>query len=246
MKANTSLHLQSFFGNRLKRLRTLVGCVAVWVITLCTGIASAATVVYDYNGSFELGTTSPPVAFPTGSRFLAISGWLGFSTDTESAWLEDSFAQDGDRYLRLSSNGGARPTLTSIVWDLPEPNLLTDGQDYLIHLWAAGGVGTLNTLDIRVGGLQVSRINLPDYTLEQYNALGGIQWQEYVIPFTASSDLQGTIDLVSPALGSSSLLNRSTIYLDNVSIVAVPEPGSALLLLSAAGVVSFQRRRKMA
>jgi hypothetical protein len=249
MKTNHTLEFPPSFGHRLKLPRKVVCCIGACVIALCSGNASAATVVYDQNGSFELGTMDAPVTFEQGSYPNVLTGWGVSSSWTQyndalsPAWLADGEAQDGSHYLRLASRGGSRPTVSGVTWGLPE-GTLSIGQDYLLRLWAAGGIGTLNTLDVWVSG-EITRIDLPDYTVAEYNALGGIQWQQYEIPFTFTG--LDPFNLISPVLASGNELNRSTIYLDNVSIVAVPEPGSALLLLSAAGmVVSFQRRRRVA
>ena len=84
-------------------------------------------------------------------------------------------------------------------------------------------------------------VSLPAYTQAEFDALTELEWQEFVIPFTAGTELP-TLNMgaVVPAALASS------IYLDNFSIRPVPEPSGALLAGTALGLSLLSRRRRAA
>jgi hypothetical protein len=110
--------------------------------------------------------------------------------------------------------------------------------------WAAGGVANSNNLGVGFydgSVIQSSFFDIPDYAQAEFDALGGLEWVEYRLPFVATLPSM-TLFVNMPAQRDSG--NNNTVYLDNFSIapMAVPEPGS--LMLAAAGMVMGLRRRR--
>jgi hypothetical protein len=165
------------------------------------------------------------------------------------SWWEDPNAYEGERYIQLRSSGGSLPGSSSARFDFAiSPVPFTVGELYELRFWAAGGVATSgsNVLGVYLGGSffgsGISQsISLPAYTQAEFDALSGLQWQEYVIPFVAGSTSPEMIVSANiPAVLASSM------YLDNFSIRPVPEPSGALLLGTALGLSLFARRRRAA
>jgi len=209
-------------------------------LLLTSGVGQAQDVndFFSGNGSFELGPYVNPLTFSGGTNqgsSFEIPGWRMVAGGRSPEWIEGLGAQDGERYIRLSSQGGSSNLFSSarITGSEISHTPFTVGDLYELVFWAAGGVGnaTANLLSISFGGnMPIQSIELPIYSQEEFEVLGGPVWTEYIIPFSAgveSSYLWMTA-LPINAGGSTSL------YLDNVSFRAVPEPGSALLVLSAA------------
>lgn len=104
--------------------------------------------------------------------------------------------------------------------------------------WTAGGEATSGVNRIRTN-FTSSPIELPSYTQQEFDTLGGLEWQEIVIPFVSQGvggTFRASIDSI-PAGG-----NRS-VYFDNFSARLVPEPSGVLLLGVAAGLGLMRRRR---
>jgi len=189
------------------------------------------------NGSFELGPYVSPLTFSGGVNqgwSYEVPGWVMQAAGRSPEWIEGPGAQDGDRYIRLSSLGGSSNLFSSarIFGGEISHTPFTVGDLYELVFWAAGGVGnaSVNMLTINlVGNLPQTQIELPIYTQEEFDALGGPLWVEYVIPFTSQVESPNLI------LGATSINSGGTtsLYIDNVSFRAVPEPGGALLVVGA-------------
>jgi hypothetical protein len=76
-----------------------------------TGVSGQGSVDYFAGfGSFETGTTSPPLSFAGSfSSSTQIDGWRMSFSGALPAWLENGQAQDGDRHILLRSRGGSGP-----------------------------------------------------------------------------------------------------------------------------------------
>ncbi len=212
---------------------------AILLLSTC-GLGQAQDVndFFSGNGSFELGPHVNPLTFDEGINrgwSYQVPGWSMLAGGRSPQWLEGPEAQDGNRYLRLSSQGGTTTNLFSsarIFGDDISHTPFTIGDTYELVFWAAGGVGNavVNKLLVNIVRNYVSEtVVLPLYTQEEFDALGGPLWTEYVIPFTAVAE---SPNLYLTALSSNSG-GSTSLYLDNISFRAVPEPGGALLVLGA-------------
>ncbi len=209
---------------------------AILLLSTC-GLGQAQDVndFFSGNGSFELGPHVSPLTFSRGGQqgsSYQVPGWRMVAWGTSPRWIEGSGAQDGQRYLRLGSRGGSGSayTVASITGSEISHTPFTIGEVYELVFWASGGVGSAQAsfLQVIMQGLAKQSIELPVYTEAEFESLGGPVWNEYVIPFTAqveSPELRFGSTPVSPG--------TATLYLDNISFRAVPEPGSALLVLGA-------------
>jgi hypothetical protein len=110
---------------------------------------------------------------------------------------------------------------------------------YELSFWAAGGAAPDNSLRITLA-TQQTEIQIPAYTQSEFDALGGLEWNKYIVPFTAV-DTTMYLSVLSP--NSTNPAFNSIVYLDNFFIVAVPEPSGVMLVLAAGLTLGIRRRR---
>ena len=162
----------------------------------------------------------------------AIEGWSVTSNSID--WIK-GYWQPAAGDFSLDMSGTAPGTIVS-------QNLATiPGQLYRLDFDMAGnpaGLPSLKTLEVSAG--TANQTFTFDTTGKSLTGLPGMGWTEMTMEFTATSDMT--------TLTFASLTNGS--YgpgLDNVSVVAVPEPSRLFGLLSLAGmglVGLVWRRRK--
>lgn len=218
------------------------------VVALCPAISHAQDYsdFFSYNSSFELGSSAPPLVFPNNnSSVTTITGWTLSAGGQYPSWLEDADAQDGNRYIMLRSNGGAGAGSSGASIDgySISPTPFTIGELYELSFWAAGGPAANNLVRVSLAttvNLIREDIALPTYTQAEFDALTGLEWSRYTIPFTAT-DTTMHLSISSPSSTQGGY--QSIVYLDNFSITQVPEPSSALLA-AAGGLVLLTRRRR--
>lgn len=181
------------------------------------------------NGSFELGNFSP-WGYDSATELVGtsdITSWAVIINST--AWIGPGnpwglAAPDGTKFLDLTefrSSGtlaGVRQTITTVP-----------GTDYLLTF----AVGSQTAFGLPVGVTATAGNASSTFTS---SASGNNLWTTYSMPFTAMSSAT-----VLTLAGSSGTLYTG---LDNVSVVAVPEPSSWLMLLVGAGVVGWSGTRQ--
>lgn len=212
--------------------------------------AQAAPLVV--NGSFEI----PPVNAGTFQQInagsTALTGWDVHTTAAndnilliETTYKElgngiNAFnAQDGlnavdlTGYQNVGALAGISQAVNTVIGDL-----------YTLTFWVgratpANGPGNVYpepaTIDLRIGGLSTS------YSVGQFTnsdiTTGGVNWKEFSYSFQAT-DVSTTI-----AFFNATPFGTNYAGLDNVSLSAVPEPGSmALLGVGLGGLIVFRRR----
>jgi hypothetical protein len=114
----------------------------------------------------------------------------------------------------------------------------TPGQTYNLSFYLGTGFGTTSTVAILINGsLLTTRTNATPGAV--------INWEQFTIPFTAStaSTVVGFQNL-DPIGDDSNGLDNVSLDLASAPVVGVPEPGSLLLLASALAGFGFLRRRK--
>ena len=214
-----------------------------------TAAQEAAVDYFAGLGSFEVGEFRPLFANTSERASTVIPGWRVRRIDSGSAgWLEGSAAQDGSRYLGLGARSGSFNGDSAIQFDFSlSPIPFTVGELYELSFWAAGGVATSGFNRIGVLGGVGQDFELPVYTQEEFDALGGqLEWQEITQVFTVFANPSGgpevwtqLVNLRSAGGGGS-----SSVYLDNFSLRLVPEPTGLLLVGVAAGFGLMRRKRK--
>ena len=117
----------------------------------------------------------------------------------------------------------------------------TVGEMYELSFWAAGGANPDNFIRVSLSGGLLFEFDMPTYTQAEFNALPGLEWSRYVVPFVATDT---TMTLGMFATDSAKDGFAGTVYLDNFSITQVPEPGSALLVVMGGGLIFGVRRKR--
>lgn len=191
------------------------------VAALCTGAAHAG---YISNGSFEAET----LVNGQWTNRSALTGWLAGPAGVEIRNNVAGAAQDGKMFVELDTTGN------SDIWQTITTG---SGQHLRLSAWYAPreGVG-LDSNDIQVWWGNTLLSTLAGSGAGQ----SGNQWREFTWDVVGS----GTDTLRFSAAGRSDSLGGS---LDNISLKAVPEPGSLALVLAAVGcavAVPRVRRRR--
>ena len=192
-------------GTPLACLPMKTPLAAALALSLSSAFAAGPNLVV--NGSFELDPVQPGtwVIVPN------ITGWTG-SPDIElQNHLEGNTPQDGDQLVELDTfaNSAMSQTINATGW-------------VELSFWYTPRIGW----GAGTNGIEVSLGSVSSRVME--TAAGGSvpQWQR----FTALVDLgsSGSAVLRFAALGTSDMAGG---LIDNVSVTAVPEPGTAALAL---------------
>lgn len=202
-------------------------------------VATSANANLIANGSFE----TPDIDTTPGSA--GGSGWQVYSGGEVVGWdlawgagieIQKSgtvvTAQHGNQYVELDSHGSSSNSAM-----FQTVNGLSVGAEYLLSFWyqprTSNGRND-NGIDVFVGEYlnEVVVLNIDDVV-----STPGSDWTEYTYLFTATNTL---MSMGFEAVGMQNTLGG---FIDNVSLVAVPEPGTlALLGLGLAGL-GFVRRK---
>jgi hypothetical protein len=216
------------------RLTTAVG-----VLLLCAAGTTAHASSIIVNGSFELPPVANPIGYDTyGTGSLAIPGWTVIGPpNTEVAIVKGSFtsppfsfpAEDGAQWLDLT---GATSNSTEGVQQSVATSTF---QKYILSFWignvSGGPFGTTSTVEVDVNGF-------PAAVLPNGSGTTTLTWQLFTLPIVAIGP-STTIAFknLDPSTDNSN-------GLDNVSLEAVPEPATLLLLGTGTAALRLVRRRK--
>jgi hypothetical protein len=198
----------------------LAGAMALAAATLTLSSVQAASIVL--NGSFETGDYTNWTPSPL--------------TGVESSRGEISGAQDGSSFAIGNDQGGFHvyqtiPTVTGTTYDLsfylarPQTTTTTFhfNMDVFDGINGTDGTGDGDLLDA----------NILNGDVAGFPSDG---WQQFTFQFTAAST-QATL-----RFGDSGTINVDPAV-DNISVEAVPEPGTLTLFGLAGLTVLFRRRR---
>ena len=187
--------------------------------------------------------TNPGFELPahTANNGTNPTGWTVIETTTGS---------NPDRQVRTRNNaahlgvmgvqlGAGNSNHDGELWQ----TVVTDiGQLYSFSIWArsfsaVNSPGTQNFSAVLRDGMGTGGAALS--TVTSAGTLSAT-WQEFTVTFTASS-ASTTIHLSDISTAGTS--DSNDVVLDDVSIVAIPEPGSLSLALVACGGLLLRRRR---
>jgi hypothetical protein len=189
-------------------------------VTIVCGTASAAGVNLVTNGSFEQGTLG----------IGSFQGWQTFLGDIST--FVDSSGQTGTKYGQATDGLWAAyfgSTAADGGASISQTLATTVNQDYLLSFDLAndnGGLSPINSFVVSVGNVTAfSFTDSPNQNFIHY---------QYAFDATSSATLL-------KFLGSN---DNSYFELDNVSVVAIPEPSAVSLLFFGSMAIGFVLRNR--
>lgn len=212
------------------------------VLALALGVAAgsaAASTNLVVNGSFEdisanLGVQQ--LANNTWQVFSSIPGWTTFSgAGIEVRRNVSGVAQHGVQFVELDSHKVNNNNTTNST--MQQVLSTVSGQSYTLSFWYSPRPSTANR-PVDTNNLAVlwnGATLLP--TLGGTNNTGSHNWQQYSYTVTGT----GTDTLRFSAFGTQDTYGGS---LDNVSVTAVPEPGSLAMMIAGLGMLGTIARRR--
>jgi hypothetical protein len=200
----------------------------------------ASQVIGDYTVTID--ATAGSAVPTTGS----ITGFDGTSSDFDdrlrSTPLNSGFLTTSDLYRDFifspdSNNGGLNVTIDGL-----EPNT-----EYLFEIWSydpvsvggtIGGVPNFRVSDWFAGGFQV----IENYSFRGENAPTN---DLASFTFTATADIDGLLVISGrrDQLSTNSVSPQPGVFLNGLRVSSIPEPSSAILLLTAITPLVLRRRR---
>lgn len=193
-------------------------------LAVALALPVAANAAVFTNGSFETGPAAGQFA-TLGNGSTAISNWVvgGNSIDYIGTYWQN---QDGDRSIDLSGGnaGSIAQTFDTVA-----------NQIYNVSFWLSGnpaGAPTIKTVLVDVGGAATP------FTFDTTGiSLGAMGWVQKTFSFTAA----GTSTTLTFASDNATAYGPA---LDNVSVVAVPEPATWALMIGGLALAGAQMRRR--
>jgi hypothetical protein len=198
---------------------------AALLLAVSAGTQAASLIV---NGSFE----STPQASGTWAVYNSISGWTTtFGPGIEIRNNVAGTAQDGNNFVELDSHPSPGNSWMAQTFNSP-------GATLDVSYWYAARSGTgpnTNGIEVWLNGLNVGGMFSPGDTGLGSNNTAWTLYTATLLGVTGSNTLEFR------AVGTPDTLGGS---LDNVTVEAVPLPGSLGLLGAGLAALGFARRRR--
>ncbi|MGC4043716.1 MAG: hypothetical protein QM758_07910 [Armatimonas sp.] len=211
-----------------RRLRALGACLA---FAACS-VAHAQNLIT--NGDFSAGNTGftsqytykPPPATGQGQYFVGADphGWYG----PFPSFFDHTTGTAAGSMMMVDA-GTITPSL--VVWS--QNILVTPNTGYNFSLWLANiGATNVAKLDISINGTSIGGV---------VNSTGSSNWQSFTRNWNSGASTSALIELRDTQINA----NGNDFALDDIRLVAVPEPGTlALMIVPAVALPLWRRRRK--
>lgn len=217
MKTNTHVTTKSTLQKR-SGVAALISTFVATAATLqfCSSAAAASLIV---NGDFETGD------FSNWTVSNLVVGPFGYSSVDIMINDPSDLALVGQYTTRFNA-GDSSPTVT-----LSQSFATTVGMTYELKF-------DLATYNLQP--YQHTLVNISNSDLSQQSASSPDSFATFDYLFTATS----TSSTLSFTDDPNNITQSSDTFLDNVSVTAVPEPGTALFGIAFVGVAALRRRRQ--
>jgi hypothetical protein len=214
-------------GDQAMTIKSL-SIVAAAALALSAGAAQAVELTN--NGGFETGDFTGWTQFESapGNQTIVSPGNVG----SYAALIDNQMM--GTNSIMKQANigiGTVTPgTLINITFDA-KGSFGNGGVAFASFFSELGGGGVSKT-EILGGG--------------PLNGGADFDWKTFSFTTTAGPDVTGGVTLELGAATGAVVGSFATMYYDNVSVTAVPEPGTYAMLLAGLGLVGFMIRRRRA
>lgn len=213
------------------------------ITTLCLASTANAALI---NGSFDdydAHAGNVDITSLTPTTWVAVGTRVDVEDDIAQGRGGITGAQSGDYFIALDNNGA-----TGSYW-VYQTFTTVALQVYQLSFWTAPANTTVDLnlgVDVFDGAVTVGTGDgdLVDQTVLLTDTTANNGWTNTTYNFTAAST-SATLRFIDQGISTNAASSFGGDHLiDTVSITAIPEPSSALLLLGGFGALLMQRRRR--
>ncbi|MCE5315133.1 MAG: PEP-CTERM sorting domain-containing protein [Armatimonadota bacterium] len=220
----------------VKKISLIVVCLSLLALSVAASYADGVR-------SFENCTVGEYADGSSGHVWLSDNCWIFGGNNSGSATVVSNSQDSDGKAIKFEKTSTEEGVFYTSPYPWCNPVSAVPGQEYRVSFWAYGAGSTLDLQVVSWYSPDNAKLicngneTLASNTSYQDFALTG-EWAQYSTTFTAKANTQ--VEALSFREN-----NVGIMYLDNISLTAVPEPGSMLAMLSGmAGLVGFAVRKR--